>query len=85
MFYFGFFLAHCAEILYKYKILFGGFIRKGASFREEKVANQLFLPPKKFLISKITTTKTSFSHIPLKILDDDEIQILMFFSVFPEF
>ena len=40
---FRIFLAHCAEILYKYKILFGGFIRKGrASFREAKVANQLF-------------------------------------------
>ena len=33
----------CATILHKYKILFGGFIRKGrASFREAKVANQLF-------------------------------------------
>ena len=43
-FYFFFvFSPLCATILHKYKILFGGFIRKGrASFREAKVANQLF-------------------------------------------
>ena len=54
----------CATILHKYKILFGGFIRKGrASFREAKVANQLF-PCSKEKCFKDNNNKNI--HIPRK-------------------